>query len=159
MPAAAAGLVRDARADELGALTAEVAGLPLLTRYGVTAGGLERELGRALGAGEGLIVATAGETDRPVGFAWFLLRGTFARGGYLRLIALAPGQERRGLGGQLLDEVERRVAAHSRGLFLLVSDFNEPAQRFYGARGYQQVGRLPAFVRPDIDELIYHKPL
>jgi len=58
-----------------------------------------------------------------------------------------------------LAEVERRVADHSRALFLLVSDFNEAAQRFYLSHGYQAGGRLAAFVKPDIDELVYWKRL
>jgi ribosomal protein S18 acetylase RimI-like enzyme len=95
----------------------------------------------------------------PRGFAWYLPSGTFAAGGYLRLIALAPGGERHGLGGALLDAVERDVAAHARHLFLLVSDWNDGARRFYARRGYAEVGRLPAFVLPDTDEIICCKRL
>jgi ribosomal protein S18 acetylase RimI-like enzyme len=147
-------------------LAAEVVGQPLLQRYGVSAAGLARDLVRAIDDGEQVIVvAPSGQAKGDeaeggaVGFAWFLLGGTFGRGGYLRLIALQPGQERRGLGAALLDEVERRVGALGRPLFLLVSHWNDGAQRFYAARGYREVGRLPAFVRADTDEIILHKAL
>src|SRR5690348_6728708 len=80
-----------------------------------------------------------------------------AAGGYLRLVALAPGYEGQGHGGALLDEMERRIGAVSRHVFLLVSRWNVAAQRFYQHRGYREVGALPAFVLPDTDELILWK--
>lgn len=149
--------VRDASPTDVDGLAAAVWDLPLLRRYGTTQEGLRGSLEGALARGEGLIVAV--REGRPVGLAWFLEQGTFALGGYLRLIALAPGCQGLRLGGLLLDEVERRVAARARALFLFVSDFNVDAQRFYQRRGYEHTGTLPAFVRPDIDELVYCKRL
>lgn len=155
--AARAVEVRDATREDLAGLVAAVWDLPLLRRYGTTEQGLRRSLHGALEQREGLVVVTC--EGAPVGLAWFLEQGAFALGGYLRLIALRPGYAGRRLGGLLLDEVERRVAARARALFLFVSDFNLDAQRFYQRRGYQQVGTLPAFVRPDVDELVYWKRL
>jgi GNAT superfamily N-acetyltransferase len=141
--------VREARAEELDALVAQVAPQPLLVRYEVNLPKLALALKEAQAGGQVLV---AEEDGRALGFAWFLQTGTFGAGGYLRLIALVPGQEGRGLGAALLDEVERRVAP--RPLFLLVSHWNEGARRFYATRGYAEVGRLPAFVRADTDEII-----
>jgi ribosomal protein S18 acetylase RimI-like enzyme len=149
--------VRDARADELAALAHAVANQPLLQRYEIAGDRLAQLLGEAHGRGDPLIVVEEGGRAR--GFCWFLPSGTLGAGGYLRLIALEPGTEGRGLGGALLDELERRVALSSRHLFLLVSHWNSAAQRFYVRRGYLEVGRLPAFVRADTDELIFHKRL
>jgi ribosomal protein S18 acetylase RimI-like enzyme len=149
--------IRAATAADLAPLVAAVAGLPLLVRYGVDPASLRASLAGALARGEGLIVAVAAEG--PVGFAWFLDAGTLAAGGYLRLIGVAPAHQGGAVGARLLDEVERRVAARSPNLFLLVSDFNTAAQRFYARRGYLAAGVLPAFVRPDIDEHIYWKRL
>jgi GNAT superfamily N-acetyltransferase len=118
---------------------------------------VQRLLGEALGRREPVLVAEVDGEAR--GFAWFLRSGTLGAGGYLRLIALVPGGEGGGVGGALLDAVERDVAAYTRNLFLLVSDWNEGARRFYARRGYQEVGRLPAFVRADIDEIICWKRL
>jgi ribosomal protein S18 acetylase RimI-like enzyme len=149
--------VRAAAPADVAGLAAAVCDLPLLQRYGTTEEGLRHSLEGALERGEGLIVVT--REGQPVGLAWFLEQGTFALGGYLRLIAIAPACQGLRLGGLLLDEVERRVAAHARALFLFVSDFNVDAQRFYERRGYQHTGTLRAFVRPDIDELVYCKRL
>jgi len=44
-------------------------------------------------------------------------------------------------------------------MFLLVSHWNDGARRFYARRGYSEVGRLPAFVRADTDEIICWKRL
>jgi GNAT superfamily N-acetyltransferase len=142
--------VREARADEIPALAAAVAQQPLLLRYGVEVGRFTRDLQAAAEAGQLLVVG-----DPAQGFAWYLPTGTFAMGGYLRLIALCPGQEGRGLGGVLLDEVERRVAP--RPLFLLCSHWNQEARRFYLGRGYHEVGALTAFIRADTDEIVYWK--
>ena len=149
--------VRDAVPADVAGLAAVVWDLPLLRRYGTTEPGLRRNLEDALAHGEGLMVVE--REGEPVGFAWFLEQGTFALGGYLRLIALAPGHHGLRLGSLLLDEVERRVAAYARALFLFVSDFNVDAQRFYQRRGYEHTGTLHAFVRSDVDELVYCKRL
>jgi ribosomal protein S18 acetylase RimI-like enzyme len=148
-------IVRDAAPADLPHL-APVADQPLLARYGTTRGGLAGALADALSRGDGLLVADA---PGPVGFAWYLPSGTLALGGYLRLIALLPGHESRGVGSLLLDEVERRVTLTSPHLFLLVSHFNEAAQRFYTRRGYASVGTLPSLVRPDIDEILMWRRL
>jgi ribosomal protein S18 acetylase RimI-like enzyme len=147
-------MVRDARADELDALAAAVAPQPLLQRYQVSVARLTADLHTAAEHHQLLV---ADEEGSARGFAWYLPTGTFGGGAYLRLIALVPGCEGRGLGAALLDEVERRVAP--RNLFLLVSHWNEGARRFYASRGYQEVGRLVAYLRADTDEIICVKRL
>ncbi len=150
-------IVRDAARADLRQIAATVAAQPLLERYGTRAEPLERQLAAALDAGQGVLVA---EHDGAlVGLAWFLDSGTFALGGYLRLIALRPGGEGHGTGAALLDEVERRVARASRSLFLLVSHWNDAARRFYARRGYSELGTIPRFVRDDTDEVICYKRL
>jgi ribosomal protein S18 acetylase RimI-like enzyme len=144
-------------------LAAAVAGLPLLVRYGVDATRLGEELRASASGGapnQALLVAEAtDEAAELCGFARVLLSGQFGRGGYLKLIALRPGCEGRGIGQLLLGAVERSVAERSPDLFLLTSDFNDGAQRFYARAGYARVGELPDFVRPGITELIYWKRL
>jgi ribosomal protein S18 acetylase RimI-like enzyme len=160
-----------ADAEPLGRLAAALVTLPLLERYGVTAPGLHADLLRLLpeqpaaAPDERLLVAEQpgprGGTDpagrQLCGLARFALRGQLGRGGYLRLIALAPGTQGQGLGSLLLAEVERQVALSSPELFLLTSDFNTAAQRFYERHGYARVGQLADYVRPGITELLYRK--
>ena len=54
---------------------------------------------------------------------------------------------------------ESLVAGLAPDMFLLVSDFNIDAQRFYQRLGYVQVGALPAYVLSDVTELILWKKL
>ncbi len=173
MSAPFAGIVRPAVCDDLQALTelaTAVSTQPLLQRYGVSAAGLLRELRRlaeaqsrpdAESSAESLLVAEAPAADggELCGLARFSLRGQFGYGGYLRLIALRPGWEGRGIGAVLLRAVEAAVLAHSPVLFLLTSDFNAGAQRFYSRHGYTHAGALADFAIPGINEQIYWKRL
>ncbi len=149
--------IRPVRQEELPALAASVAGQPLMVRYGRTPEALEAALAAAHGRGERLLVAEEGGAIR--GLAWFLTGGTLALGGYLRLIAMLPGAEGRGAGAALLAAFEAETAKESRHAFLLVSDFNEGARRFYERHGYVRAGALPALVLPDVAELLYWKRL
>ena len=150
-------MIRPLVPADLPPLARALAGLPLLARYGRTAEKLEAALGGALGRGERLQVAEA--DGIPVGLAWFLPSGTLALGGYLRLIAVADGAQRRGVGAALLAAFEEETARESAHAFLLVSDFNGEAQRFYARHGYQRVGDLRGLVLPDVGEVLYWKRL
>ena len=113
-----------------------------------------------LGAAHGALVpgATPGPAGELVGFAWVLPKGAFGRYPYLRLIAVSAGAQGGGAGQRLLAEVEARVRP-SRQLLLMVSDFNEGAQRFYARNGYAQVGSCPDFLVDGIAEQIWMKRL
>jgi ribosomal protein S18 acetylase RimI-like enzyme len=139
------------------ALAEGLSRLPLMVRYGRDAGRIAADLSRALGRGDGLLVEEADGAVR--GLAWFLRAGTLAMGGYLKLVAVLPGAQGGGAGAALLDAFEAEVASESRHAFLLVSDFNEGAQRFYERHGYVRVGAVPGLVLPDVAEVIYWKRL
>jgi len=147
----------EGRREHIGAVADVTWDLPLLQRYGVTREGLCRDLMAALDRGEGLVVAVC--EGVPVGFAWFLERGTFGMGSYLKLIAVGRQYHGFGIGSRLLRAVEQCASRSSRALFLLVSDFNKEAQRFYARHGYLEAGVLKDFVRPGIDERVYWKKL
>jgi ribosomal protein S18 acetylase RimI-like enzyme len=155
-------IVRDAERGELAALAQVVAPQELCQRYEISGPFLRRMLQSAKDRGDGVLVVED-EVGRICGFAWFVTSGTFHSGGYLELIALEPGQEGCGHGAALLAEVEKRVAADrsfaTPALFLLVSDWNARARRFYASHGYREVGRLPGFRRPDTDEIVCMKTL
>jgi GNAT superfamily N-acetyltransferase len=80
-------------------------------------------------------------------------------GGYLRLLAVLEGAQGGGAGAALLAAFEAEVAKASAHAFLLVSDFNGGAQRFYLRHGYARVGALPGLVLPDVAELLFWKRL
>jgi GNAT superfamily N-acetyltransferase len=148
--------VRPLSEADVAPLAAGLAALPLMVRYGRTAERIEGDLRAARARGDGLLVADDGAVR---GLAWFLPSGTLALGGYLRLIAVLPGAQGGGVGAALLDAFEEATARASRHAFLLVSDFNADAQRFYERRGWSRVGALPGLVLPDVAELLYWKRL
>jgi len=152
--------VRDARRRELVELAQRLAPQPLLQRYDTKPERLAADLQAAFDAGDTLLVVDPIPTS-PVaaGLAWAIPRGGLGLGPYLRLIALDPAEHSRGLGTQLMDELERRTTLTSRHLFLLVSHHNDGARRFYARRGYVEAGQLPALVRADTDELLLWKRL
>lgn len=149
--------VRALAPRDVGPLSTALAELPLLTRYGRNADALEADLRAALFRGDGLEVYDDGAG--PEGLAWFLSSGTFAMGGYLKLLAVLPSATKKGRGSLLLSAFEDATQKKSRQAFLLVSDFNHVAQRFYERHGYARVGEIPALVLPDVQELVYWKRL
>lgn len=138
-------------------LSAWMVDTPLWQRYGLTEAKAVMSFETGLARGDWLITADA---EKPaMGFAWAIPGGAFGRSPYLRLIGVRGDAAGSGLGGRLLEEIERLAGAVSCDLFLLVSDFNYDAQRFYQRHGYQQIGAIPAYVLPDVTELIFRKRL
>ena len=149
--------IRRLRREDIPALGAALARLPLMRRYRRGARRIEADLAAALERGDALLVEE-GEAG-PRGIAWFLPAGTLAMGGYLRLVAVAPEATGAGVGARLLEAFEAEVSRECRHAFLLVSDFNRGAQRFYERHGYLRVGALPGLVLPDVAELLFWKRL
>jgi ribosomal protein S18 acetylase RimI-like enzyme len=75
------------------------------------------------------------------------------------MIAVAPDRRSGGLGARLLAAFETIAVQEGGDAFLLVSDFNTDAQRFYGRHGYVEVGRVPGYVLPGVAELLMWKRL
>jgi len=148
--------IRPLAPADVPALSAALAGLPLLQRYGRTAEAIARDLASAPSRQESVLVLDDGAVG---GLVWFTTSGALGSGGYLRLLAVAAPTQRHGVGAQLLAAFEAAVGVVSRDAYLLVSDFNVDAQRFYARHGYAQVGVLPRKILPDVDELLYWKRL
>ncbi len=131
--------------------------MPLYQRYGFQPTIFAKSLKDALSAGDWLQVHTAGA--QTCAFAWCLENGAFGHSPYLRLIAVRAGYQRQGIGRGLLRQAEDWARESHSSLTLLVSDYNQSAQRFYRREDYHESGRLPTFVLDDVDEIIYHKIL
>jgi ribosomal protein S18 acetylase RimI-like enzyme len=93
------------------------------------------------------------------GFVVFTSEPVFARGGYLRAIAVAPAVRGFGVGRRLLAFAERTTAAQAPNFFLCVSSFNREGQAFYRKCGYVRVGRIEGLLRKGAAEIIYWKRL
>ncbi|BFU95313.1 MAG: putative N-acetyltransferase [Nitrospira sp.] len=86
-----------------------------------------------------------------------VVRRKFLLGDYLELFAVAEPARGLGLGGRLLAYVESLVFARAKNLFICVSDFNEPARRFYRKHGYQEIGAIPDLLIPGSAEVLLRK--
>ena len=132
-----------------------IAATPLFQRYNTAADGMRQRLEQAHECGDTLLAADSG-AERACGLAWVMPRGAFGRSAYLRLIGVRAEAAGQGIGAALLAAAEATAGDQ---MFLLVSDFNTDAQRFYQRHGYTQIGAIPGFVLPDVIELIFWKRL
>src|SRR5262245_46230353 len=75
-------------------------------------------------------------------------------------IAVSPRTQRAGVGSQLLQEVDRRLASTDARLVLIETSslaHYAPARALYERHGYQVVARVPDFYAEGDDRLIYAK--
>ena len=146
--------IRPLTVQDISAVAAWVVTIPLWQRYGLTVEKLNGLLQAAISTD---LILTADTDERAVGLAWVVPRGAFGRSAYLKMLGVRPDQVGLGIGARLLDQLETQVTSDA--LFLLASDFNADAHRFYERQGYQQIGAIPAYVLPDVTELIFYKRL
>jgi len=147
--------IRPLRAGDIPACAAIMADSPLWQRYGVTQQSAARRL--QIGCDDLETIAVAELDEQVAGFIWYVLDGAFHRSGYVMLIAVRDDLRGGGVGQALMAHAETEMFAFVRDVFLLVSDFNLGAQRFYRRLGYEQVGAIPDYILPGISELIFHK--
>jgi ribosomal protein S18 acetylase RimI-like enzyme len=129
---------------------------PLWQRYGVVREKVQALFEQALSTPDALLVADCDE-QKAAGFVWCMAGGAFGHSAYLRLIGVRPELTGAGIGAALLNAAEQAAAKTGDDLFLLTSDFNEGAQRFYRRQGYERVGAIPGYILPDVTELIFRK--
>jgi ribosomal protein S18 acetylase RimI-like enzyme len=148
-------VVRPFVATDAAACGAIVGATGLWQRTGTDAERAATMLAAAAAAGDTVLALAVDGTL--AGFAWIDRRGAFGRSAYLRMIAIDPGRRSRGLGAHLMRAFEAVAMTEGADAFLLVSDFNDAAQRFYRRLGYVEVGRLPDYVTPGVAELLFWK--
>ncbi len=146
------------REGDIDACASIMLAVPLWTRYGVTTEGAAR-VAFADVLGGTCLGLVAEEAGRVVGFALFVVRGTFVHSGYVRSVAVMPDAQHRGVGNRLMDAVEAAIFGLGPNVFLLVSAWNNGAQRFYERRGYRRIGEIPDYVQRGITEVVYRKTL
>ena len=151
--------IRPIEADDVAHIAQWMAKVPLWQRYNLRVDRVTQQFEKAILEQAFIRVIEVDKHTEVAGFAWYVPQGAFARSPYLKQIAVHPDLTGMGIGGQLLSYVEGDCKHFSDQLFLLVSDFNSDAQKFYQRQGYKHIGTIPNYVLADVDELIYHKPL
>lgn len=130
-----------------------VAATPLWQRYKVTESSFAERL--TAGLANNAAIYVAGRDGQAVGFVWLVEHGAFNRGAYVQLIGVRHDARSGGIGRALMEFAEAK--GNSPDMFLLVSDFNLDAQRFYARLGYKQVGKLDDYVVQGITEIVFWK--
>jgi ribosomal protein S18 acetylase RimI-like enzyme len=105
------------------------------------------------------MLVAVGPGDRVAGMAWVLPSRILTGAAYLRLLLVAEGRQRAGLGAALLAAAEAATRTVANHLVLVVTTDNFGARRFYERHGYRHVGDLPGLARPGLDEALYWKAL
>jgi len=93
--------------------------------------------------------------DQVAGFVVLLMQGALV--GYLQTICVGSEHRGSGVGRALMEYAEALVFARYANLFLMVSDFNEPAQRFYAQLGYERIGVLRDYLVAGRSEILMRK--
>ena len=150
--------VRPMTPEDIPLLATWMVTVPLWQRYNLTTEKARAQFEMAFAREDILLVADM-DSERACGFAWCMKQGAFGRSVYLRLIGVRPDLASGGAGSTLLEAAEQEAVKISADLFLLVSDFNHDAQRFYERHGYRRIGEIAGYVLPDVNELIYRKSL
>lgn len=93
--------------------------------------------------------------NRTAGFAVINMSGTLA--GYIQTICVAPGNRAAGIGRKLVTYAETRIFRDTPNVFLMVSDFNTAARRFYERLGYRTIGEIPEYLVAGRSEILMRK--
>lgn len=88
-----------------------------------------------------------------------VVRYPWLKGPYLEFLAVLPPWQGQGIGAAVLDWMEAELSATDRNLWVLVSDFNDGALRFYARHGFQPVAPLPNVAADGFTEILLRKRL
>ncbi|MBZ0210095.1 MAG: GNAT family N-acetyltransferase [Hyphomicrobium sp.] len=89
-----------------------------------------------------------------------VIRTRWLRGPYLQFLAVVPGLQGRGIGSTVLRWMEREARmARERNLWVVASEINAGAMRFYERHGFEPTARLDDLVCDGRTEILMRKRL
>lgn len=109
------------------------------------------------GIQKGEVTVVFSESSECVGFMWVLTEGAFHSFPYLHIIAVKESFRGKGIGGKMLEFLEKTIFPENSKVFLVVADFNPEAKRLYERVGYRQVGAIPGLYKPGVTEYLMMK--
>ena len=98
------------------------------------------------------VYVVTNKTDQCIGFMGVINNGCFQNYSYLATLAVKKGHRNKGIGEALVNKFEKMGFKKADKVFILVSDFNKQAQKFYRKLGYKKVGNIPDLFKKGISE-------
>ena len=96
-------------------------------------------------------------SEEIVGFIIVEMVGTFK--GYIKSVCVSPVHRGQGIGSLLMNHAEERIFSETPNVFLLVSDFNSGARKFYKRLGYEEIGGFKDYITRGHSEVLMRKSL
>ncbi len=103
------------------------------------------------------IYVALNKNENCIGFMGIVPKGGFGQFPFLSILAVKKRYRNKNIGKQLLDTFETLAFKGNDCSFVLCSDFNKEAQKFYKKHKYIECGKIPGLFKPGITELIYIK--
>jgi ribosomal protein S18 acetylase RimI-like enzyme len=97
------------------------------------------------------------KNDKCIGFMGVINNGCFDKFPYLATLAVRKRYRNKGIGEALVNKFETIGFEKADRVFILVSDFNKQAQKFYRNLGYKKVGNIPDLFKNGISENLWVK--
>jgi len=85
------------------------------------------------------------------------IRAPWLKGPYLELLGLLPSSQGIGIGSAILSWFEQEAPPKTRNFWLLCSDFNTPALKFYETAGYQQITAIEDLYMQGLNDILMRK--
>jgi ribosomal protein S18 acetylase RimI-like enzyme len=107
------------------------------------------------------IYVVPNKDGRCIGFMGIINNGCFRIFSYLAILAVKKKYRNKGIGKALVKKFEDIGFKREERIFILVSDFNQSAQKFYRKLGYKKVGNIPDLYKTGVSEnlLVKYKRL
>ena len=103
------------------------------------------------------IYVALNKNDNCIGFMGIVPKGAFGEFPYLSILAVKKRYRNKNIGKLLLEKFETLAFKEGNCAFVLCSDFNKAAQRFYASHNYIKCGKIPSLFKPGISEYLLLK--
>lgn len=110
----------------------------------------ESALGKMISKKQVYVVTN--KNDQCIGFMGVINNGCFSKFTYLSILAVKKGFRNKGVGKVLVNKFETIGFKRADRVFILVSDINKTAQKFYRKLGYKKVGNIPDLFKNGVSE-------
>ena len=98
------------------------------------------------------VYVVTNKNDQCIGFMGVINNGCFHKFSYLSILAVKKRYRNKGIGEALVNKFEDIGFNKADKVFILVSDFNKTAQKFYRKLGYKKVGNIPDLFKHGVSE-------